>query len=192
VNNLQIRPVWLKVMRSEAEKAAAKCRGMSRAAVFGPEDFESVANEAMVEVLGQYDPDADPVRFTATLRLCVRRRITDYIRSELGRRVGGRADTRSMPAGDDGELIPLRDVRAADPAELAECRDLADGLPTPAEVRVKAIKLKAAVMNALSPEDMTEIIQAQAKKAKAGDTRAARLCLQVVGVSVLGVDQSDL
>ena len=67
--------------------------------MFGPEDFESVANEAMVEVLGQYDPDADPVRFVSTLRLCVRRRITDYIRSELGRRVGGRADTRAMPAG---------------------------------------------------------------------------------------------
>jgi hypothetical protein len=192
VNNVQILPAWLAIMREEAERAAGQWSKSRRRGMFQADDFESVANEAVVEVLGKFDPDADPVRFTAMLRMCVRRRIFDYVRVESG----GRSPNRIVPHGQhetpDGELIALVDQSADDPAGRAEVRELAASLPSPAEVRVKALALKAAVLSAIGPDTLTRIIRKQAEKAEAGDTKSARLILQVIGVNVASVDATDL
>jgi hypothetical protein len=188
MNNVQVKPGWLAMIRAEAEFAASRYRGSTSRAMFQADDFESVGNAAVAEMLAKHDPDGDD--FDATLKLCVQRRIMDYVRSTLKTRTKHRVTCES-PINPDGELIEATDCRN-DPADLAEVRELAASLPTPAEVRVKALALKAAVLNAIGPESLTKIMRKQAEKAEAGDTRAARLILQVIGVSVASVDATDL
>lgn len=187
MKTIEIKPNWLRIMRSEAVRMSRRqSHPLLRA-----DDLESVGNEAVCEVLKEYDPDADPVRFEATLRLCVRRRMLDEIRKVKGTRCeAGR--TVEMPTDDAGQLVPFEDRLAERPDERAAVREMAASLPSPAEVRVKAALLRNAVLTAFTPQDVTDIMQAQARLAKAGDTRAARLCLQVIGVNVASVDQSDL
>lgn len=144
-------------------------------------DLESAGNAAVAEAVRKFD-QADDAEFVRLLRTCVRRRMIDEVKRLTHK---GRGMPTGLPQDADGSQIAIRDAAADDPADLAVAAEY--DLPTPAEVAIKATKLKLAVLDAVTPGDVRDIVRAQVRKAKAGRATAAKLVLSLVaGADVTG------
>lgn len=160
------------------------------------DDLESAGHEGLVNAIHTFDPDG-AAGWRTYARACIKNAMRNAIRDA---RAGVRG--RSVPLEvrtADGEEFPRVDRRATDPADVAAARelilapgprrvrDLAAGLPTPAEVADRVVALRAAMFGAISEQDVGDVMQTVVGKAKAGDLRAAKLITDLLAPGRSGV-----
>ena len=154
---------------------------------YDQDDLESVGNEAAVEALARADR-TDPARFKATMRLTIRNRMKDFLKSL---KVKGRAMAR-LPADADENEMPVRDLRADDPADRAAAREvvLAPGagkvvvrnpaLPSPDVAAAKAAALREVMFGAIRADHVLAMMAAIGEKAADGDLPSARFIRDLI------------
>lgn len=147
------------------------------------DDLESAGQEALVHAATAYDPQGE-AGWRTYARVCVKQAMRAVVRHARTR--------RQVPLTirtPDGDELPRADPKAADPAQVAEARELvaprrrrdpfAD-LPAPQAVAAQAVALRDAMYAAVSAEDVGDIMRAVVRKAKGGDLKATRLLLDTV------------
>lgn len=169
------------------------CQHRNLPAGISRDDLESAGNEAVVEALMMYDP-ACGVSFKTCCRTTIRSRMIDAIRAATRyskNRVG------LEPVASNGEKAPLpADPKAEDPALVVESRercrrvrtkttvrDLERALPAPDEVAQRVIDLRAAMFDAVKPEDIREVMSAVVSQAQNGNLKAAQMLISLLGPS---------
>lgn len=164
------------------------------------DDLESAGNEALIHAATTWDDEGE-IPWRTWARKCVRNAMLLQIRHARTR--------RSAPLeveGEDGELLPRADPRAADPAELASAREVfsappaastptpgrprrhisLSGAPDPAAVAIRATALREAMFGAIRDEDAADVVRQVMEKAKGGDLKAARLFFDLLAPSRSG------
>lgn len=167
-----VTPEHLRIVSEEASRLARRLpvgRGVDR------EDLESAGNEALARAIGDVEAGTDD-EFCKRLRVVVRGRMVDEVRRLTHR--GRNVLFSGMPEDDSGKRLAMRDRSADDPAAAAAAAEY--DLPDPAEVALKAARLKMAVLDAITPTDVRDIVLAQVTKAKAGRAAAAKLVLGLI------------
>ena len=83
------------------------------------------------------------------------------------------------------DVIPLKKKQTAT-LNLAHCRELT---PKPDRLGEKVARLREAVLDSITPEDVDELMKTQLAKAKAGDSKAVKLVLDLIGNNSAGSKQ---
>lgn len=157
------------------------------------DDLESAGNEALLHAAETYD--AANGGWPSWARIHIRGAMKRVIRSARKHR-----HAALQPVIDEQELPPPVDVRASDPAELAEVRELIRPrrvgvtvkelqatMPSPSAVATRVTELRKAMFEAVSQEDITAVMQTVVRDAKAGDLKAARLLIDLLAPGRSGV-----
>lgn len=152
------------------------------------DDLASAGNEGLLEAARTWDPEQST--WVAYAREIVQRRMLDEVRNLTGfRRKTEQPAVRGMPVDPEtGDLIPVADRRQNDPGDIAAVRELAatpgtvlavnrvrDALPPPDAVAARATALRAAMFDAVTPEDVAAATRAVVSKAKGGNLTAFKL-----------------
>lgn len=166
---------YLRLVRYEVKQMLAK---HAAAGTVAADDLFSAGQLAVVEVIRRY-PLEDEYHFLSQLRNTVRSRLVDELRKLTG---GGKGragrQTLALPTEPDGRLVAVHDRRQHDPGEIAAA---AEGLPDPAEVRARAVRLRMAMLSAVTAEDLAAVVQKQVQKAKDGNDKSAELLFKLYG-----------
>lgn len=148
------------------------------------DDLESAGQEALVHAATAFDPQGE-AGWRTYARVCVKQAMKAVIAKARTRR---QVPLTIRTA--DGDELPRADPKAADPARVAEARELVAAprrrrdpfadLPAPQAVAAQAVALRGAMYAAVSAEDVGAIMRAVVAKAKGGDLKATRLLLDTV------------
>lgn len=156
------------------------------------DDLESAGNEAVLEAATRFDPAGG-----SAWKNYAWRGIKMAMRNVVARK---RHMATLQPVIDGKELAPPIDRKASDPSEIAEARELVrrprrqlsvrriqSNLPSPCEVADQVTRLRSAMFGAVSEADVTEVMEAVLRKAKAGDMRAATMITDLLAPARSGV-----
>lgn len=160
------------------------------------DDLESAGYAAVCRAADRFDP-ALGVPWPAYAATQARREMVDEIRRWCGRTGGKLAAGLEPDDGEGGRLSLPADPRANDPGEIAAARetlarprrvkDLAAGLPTPAEVADQVTRLRAAMFGAVTEADVGQIMAGVVARAKDGSPRDVKLVLDLLAPARSGV-----
>ncbi len=160
------------------------------------EDLESLGGEALIDAHANFDP-ATGSKWRGFARLWLRNKYRDFLRK--ARRLARRSAPLEIETP-DGEFLPRRDVRVADPADQAAARELVlsprrspsireleQTLPSPAAVADQVSRLRQAMFSAVSAEDIQAVMQSIVVRAKNGSARDAKLLIDLLAPGRSGV-----
>jgi hypothetical protein len=158
------------------------------------EDLESAGNEALLEAATLFDPTAGvPWKSFAFQNL--KRAMQNVVSARR------RKPTATLQPDIDGETLPPpADPKSADPSELAATRELVrrprqwpsvrrmeSVLPSASEVADRVTELRAAMFGAIDPVQIGEMMATVQKRAVAGDLKAVKLLVDLLGPGRSGV-----
>lgn len=163
------------------------------------EELESLGNELIVDALATFPhAEAKGITWNQHVRTTLRSGMLTAIRKARGSRRKTKHGRTSMH-NEEGEQIPLTDQKADDPSEVAEAveevnttlakrvvtaKELEKSLPLPAAVAAKSQILQAAVVAAIQPADVKDVIESMIEKATNDkDVKAAAFVIGLVNRS---------
>jgi len=167
------------------------------------EDLAAEANLALCRRIDEWDPERG--QWTTFAGWVIKGAVSHALKAARAQKRGGGACVSSLDAGaPDGERAPLAaDPRAADPAAIAEARELVAApprrkgqlsvralqaaLPGPCEVAAQVTRLRAAMFGAIRTEDVEQVMASVVAAAKGGDLKATKLLIDLLAPSRSGV-----
>lgn len=174
-------------MIAEAEKSVRSMVGKKRLpSSVDPEDIVQAGLVAVVKAANEYD-DTLGVPWIPYAVQRANWAITDELRAGCRR-----SDDEVIRRAEAGDVqVPM----STNPADMASAREtvltgrvgrLAESLPSPDAVAERVARLREAMYAEIAEEDVRQVMQAVLAKAKAGNTGAAKLLVEMLNPSRSG------